>query len=321
MELPTLDALKKAARLVYRAMPPTPQYSWPLINERVGTEVWIKHENHTPLGSFKVRGGLVYFDELKRRRPKVKGVIAATRGNHGQSIAFAAQRSGLKAVIVVPHGNNPEKNAAMRARHAELIEHGTDFQDALEHAGRLAQTRELDLVPSFDSLLVLGVASYSLELFEAVPELHTLYIPIGLGSGICGAACAREALGLKTDIVGIAATAAPANALSFAAGQIVAAPVGPTIADGMAVRQPNAEAMEFIRRHIARVLTVSEPEIRGAMRSLFTDTHNVAEGAGAAGLAAVLQEKAAQRGRRTAFVLTGGNVDKRAFAEVLLESS
>jgi threonine dehydratase len=321
MEPLALDALQKAARIVYRAMPATPQYSWPLLNERAGTEVWVKHENHTPLGAFKVRGGLVYFEELKRRRPKVKCVVAATRGNHGQSIAFAAQRSGFRAVIVVPKGNSREKNAAMRARRVELVEHGDDFQDALEHAGRLAQEQHYHLVPSFDPLLVLGVASWALELFRSVPDLPALYVPIGLGSGICGAVSAREALGLKTEIIGISAEAAPANAQSFASGQIVATPVAPTIADGMAVRQPNAEAMEFMRRHVARVVTISESEIRSAMRALFTDTHNVAEGAGAAGLAAILREKAALRGRRVAFVLTGGNVDKRSFAEVLSDES
>jgi threonine dehydratase len=314
---PTLAALERAADLVHAVIPPTPQICWPLLGQRTGAEVWVKHENHTPIGAFKIRGGLVYFDELKRRLGKVSGVIAATRGNHGQSIAFAAQRHGLHAVVVVPHGNSREKNAAMRARQVELIEHGRDYQEAFEYAAQLADARQLHLVPTLDEALIRGVASFALELFRAVRDLHTLYVPIGLGSGICGAIAARDALGLKTEIVGVVAAAAPAYAESFAARRPVSKPAGPTIADGVAVRTPNAEALEVILRGAARVVEVDENQIKDAMRHLFTDTHNVAEGAGAAALAGLIKERELMGGRRVAVVQTGGNVDQAVFAQVL----
>lgn len=313
----SLTALEAAARIVYQAMPPTPQFSWPLLSRHLGAEVWLKHENHTPLGAFKVRGGLVYFEALKRSNPQIKGVIAATRGNHGQSIAFAAQRHGLSAVVVVPHGNSREKNAAMRALGAELIEHGSDFQDALEHARELARERGLHMVPSFHEALVSGVASYSLELFRAVPDLDTLYVPIGLGSGICGALAARAALGLETEIVGVVAESAPAYAESFARRSAVSHAVAETVADGMACRVPNEEALAMILQGVARIVTVSEAEVRAAMRRIYTATHNVAEGAGAAAFAAAAQERVRLQGRRVAIVLTGANVDREVFSEVL----
>ena len=319
MKLPSLASLDEAARTVYAAMPPTPQIAWPLLGQRLGAEVWVKHENHTPVGAFKLRGGLVYFEQLKRTQPTVAGVVAATRGNHGQSIAFAAQRHGLHAVIVVPHGNSPAKNAAMRARGVELIESGHDFQAAFDHAVKLADERQLHLVPSFDGTLVRGVASCALELLRAVPDLHTLYVPIGLGSGICGAIAAREALGLKTEIVGVTATAAPAYAESFEARRPIAAAVAPTIADGLACRVPVPEALEVILRSVTRVVAVNEAEIRSALCDLFNDTHNVAEGAGAASLAALTKERATQQGRRVAVILTGGNIDQPVLADVLAQ--
>jgi threonine dehydratase len=302
-------------------MPATRQICWPQLSQVLGAEVWVKHENHTAIGAFKLRGGLVYFEELARKKAGVMSVVAATRGNHGQSIAFAAQRQGLRATIVVPHGNSPEKNAAMRARGAELIEHGEDFQAALEHAEALAGVRESHMVPSFDEALVRGVASYSLELFRAVPDLKTLYVPIGLGSGVCGAIAARDALGLKTEIVGVVAAAAPAYLESYTAKRSMAHAVGETLADGMACRVPNAEALECILGGVARIVSVGESEIRRAIRRLFTDTHNVAEGAGAAALAAAFQEQSRHRGGRIAVVLSGGNIDRTSFAEVLAEPS
>jgi threonine dehydratase len=317
MELPTLEALESAARLVHGVVPATPQVNWPLLSQRIGAEVWVKHENQTEVGAFKVRGGLVYFDELKRRSPEVTGVVAATRGNHGQSVAFAAQRHGLRAVVVVPHGNSEAKNAAMRARGVELIEHGSDFQEALEHAAGLARERGLHFVPSMHEALVRGVASSPLELFRAVPDLHRVYVPIGLGSGICGAIAAREALGLATEIVGVTPLAAPATVASIAARRPLVAPVAPTIADGMACRVPNPEALEIMLRHSIRIVPVSEDEIRSAMRHLFTDTHNVAEGAGAGALAGLIKERRGLQGRRVAVILSGGNVDRKVFAEVL----
>jgi threonine dehydratase len=317
--LPNLADLENAADLVHRHLPPTPQFAWPLLSRRVGADVWVKHENHTAVGAFKVRGGLVFFDSLKARRAEVSGAIAATRGNHGQSVAFAAARAGIPATIVVPHGNSPEKNAAMRALGAELVEHGEDFQSALEHARALAEERRLLLVPSFSPELVRGVASYALELFRAVPPLARVYVPIGLGSGICGVLAARDALGLTTEVVGVCSEGAPAYALSFAAGKPVSTERAETMADGMACRVPVSEAVEAILRGAARVVTVSDAEVRHAMRALFSDTHNVAEGAGAAALAAALKESAANEGKRIALVLSGGNVDRDLFARVLAE--
>jgi len=318
LTLPSLSSLEAASDLVHRVIPPTPQIRWPLVCARTGAEVWVKHENHTSVGAFKVRGGLVYMEELRQREPHVTGVIAATRGNHGQSVAFAASRAGLRSVIVVPHGNSREKNAAMRALGAELIEHGDDFQEAYEHATRLAGGESLHLVPSFDDTLLRGVASCALELFRAVPGLDTLYVPIGMGSGICAAIAVREALGLRTEIVGVVAARAEAYALSFAAGRPVASDVGATIADGMAVRVPDPAAVEIILKGASRIVTVEEDEIQAAMRHLFSDTHNVAEGAGAAALAALLKEGDQMRGRRVALILTGGNVDREVFARTLV---
>lgn len=301
-------------------MAPTPQICWPQLCQRLGADVWLKHENHTHVGAFKVRGGIVYFDELCRRQPDLTGVVAATRGNHGQSIAFAARRHGLKALIVVPHGNSVEKNAAMRALGAELIEHGSDFLDAFEHAQSLAAAKALHMVPSFDEALVRGVASYSLELFQAVPDIHTLYVPVGLGSGVCGAMAVRDALQLKTEIVGVVAEAAPTYGRSFKEGRVVSHPVSATVADGVALRVPDQRALALILRGVARILTVTEAEIRSAMRTLFTATHNVAEGAGAIALAAAMQEKSKLHARRIAIVQSGGNVDRDVFARVLLEN-
>ncbi len=307
MILPRLEQLEDAARIVGSVMRPTPEICWPALSERSGTEVWVKHENHTPVGAFKLRGGLVYMNDLARSNHPPKGVIAATRGNHGQSIAYAARRHGLRATIVVPHGNSVEKNVAMRALGADLIEYGHDFQAALEYARGLADERKMTMAPSYHELLVRGVATYGLEFLRAAPELDTVYVPIGLGSGISGMIGAREALRLKTKIVGVVAANAPAYALSFAAGKPVSTDSAVTIADGVACRE--------------RIVEVSEDEIRGAMRYYFTDTHNVAEGAGAAPLAALLRERELMRGRRAGLVLSGGNVDRTVYAQVLASES
>ena len=317
MKLPARDELIAAAQIVGAAIAPTAQIRWPLLGVRTGAEVWVKHENHSPVGAFKLRGGIVYIDGLARAPHPVAGLIAATRGNHGQSIAYAAARAGMRATIVVPHRNSREKNAAMRALGAELVEHGHDFQDALEFAQRLAAERGLHMVPSFDPALVRGVASYALEFFGAVADLDTVYVPIGLGSGICGMVAAREALGLRTRIVGVVAENAPAYALSFAAGRVVTTKSAETIADGVACRVPLDEAVEIINRWAERIVTVSEAEIAAAMRYYFSDTHNVAEGAGAAPLAALLKERAAMERRRVGLVLSGGNVDREVYARVL----
>lgn len=312
--LRTLDA---AAAVVYESMRPTQQQRWPLLDERCGTAVWVKHENQTPVGAFKVRGGLLYFWELARSRTAVRGVVAATRGNHGQSVAFAAGRHQIPVAVVVPHGNSPGKNRAMRALGAELIERGHDFQSSFEAATEIASERGWHMMPSFHELLVRGVASYSLELLRDVSDLHTLYVPIGLGSGICGAIAAREALRLRTKIVGVVSAAAPAYARSFELGRPVSHEATTRIADGMACRTPDAEALAMIRNGAERVVEVTDDEIEEAMRAIFDDTHNVAEGAGAAGLAAVLRERGTLQGRVVGIALTGANVDADVLAPIL----
>ena len=313
----TLADLDRAAAIVYQAMDPTPQQRWPLLDARAGAEVWVKHENQTPVGAFKIRGGLVYLDGLCRENPAVKGVVAATRGNHGQSIGFAARRRGIPAAIVVPHGNSTGKNAAMRALGVELIEEGHDFQASLEAAERIARDRGWHMIPSFDPRLVQGVASYALELFRAVPDLDTLYVSIGLGSGISGAIAARTALGLSTKIVAVVAAAAPAYARSLALGRLVSHEATTRIADGMACRTPVRDALDQIRAGIDRVVEVTDDQIEAAMRAIYDDTHNVAEGAAASSVAALLSERERLQGLRVGVVLTGANVDRDAFARVL----
>lgn len=317
MPLPTLDELRAAAAVVYRTMPPTPTHAWPLLRERLGTTVHVKHENHTPAGAFKVRGGLVYFDRLRAREPQCAGVISATRGNHGQSVGIGARWAGIPATIVVPHGNSAEKNAAMRALGVELIEHGNEFQDAREHAQRLAAERGLHMVPSFHRDLVAGVASYWLEFFEAVPAADVVFVPIGQGSGICAAAAARNALGRACRIVGVVSEHAPAYALSFAARRKVEAPVSTMIADGMACRVPDEAALDIILANVDEIVCVSDDEVADAMKICFIDTHNVAEGAGAAALAAALKRMDALRGLTVGVTISGGNVDHDLYARVL----
>lgn len=319
MYQPTLAELDAAAAVVYRAMPATPQYSWPQLNQALGAEAWIKHENHTPLGAFKVRGGLVYMDKLVRRQPQLRGVLAATRGNHGQSVAFAALRHGLQVKIFVPFGNSVEKNAAMRALGAELIEVGADFQACREHAAAVAEAEGLHMVPSWHPDLVAGVASGYLELLRAQPDLDLLLVPIGQGSGICGAIAARNALGVKTRIVGVVSSHALTYQLSFRAGRALPAPVTTIVADGLACRQPDADSLAAIFAYADDVLAVSDDEVAHAMRLYYSATHNLAEGAGAAALAAALQRKdsAQCKGRKIGLPLTGGNVDASLFRTIL----
>jgi threonine dehydratase len=316
-----LETLEEAAAFVHRVVPPTPQYCWPQLARRVGAELWVKHENHTPTGAFKIRGGLVYLDWVRRSQPDIRGVVTATTGNHGQSIALAATRLGLASTIVVPHGNSIEKNRAMEAFGARLVEAGHDFQAAFEYATEHALRERLHFVRSYDPLLVGGVASYALELFRAVPDLDVVYVPIGLGSGISGVIAARDALRLRAEIVGVVAEGAPTYALSFAAGRPVSTNAVDTMAGGLAVRVPDAQAFEIIRRGAARIVTVSDAEMRRAMRILFTDTHNVSEGAGAAAFAAALKERDRLAGKRVAVVQSGGNIDRALFAEVLAEEA
>jgi threonine dehydratase len=304
-----LRKLERAQEIVGAAMPPTPAHAWPLLAQRLGTEVVVKHENHTPIGAFKVRGGLVYLERLKREQPNTPGIISATRGNHGQSLAYAANRYGLPAMIYVPRGNSVEKNRAMRAFGAELVEHGEDFQAAREEAVRRAGRAGLHMVPSFHPDLVLGVATYAIELLRKAPDLDILYVPIGQGSGICGCILVRDLLGLKTEIVGVQSTEAPSYALSFAAGTVVTTETSNTLADGMATRIPDADAVAILRKGASRIVQVTDDEVGAAIRAYWTDTHNLAEGAGAAALAAALQEKKKLGGKCVGLVLSGGNID------------
>jgi threonine dehydratase len=311
------DELERASEIVAAVMAPTPQYAWPLLRRRLGVDTVVKHENHTPVGAFKLRGGLVYCEGLRRERPSVRGIVSATRGNHGQSLALAGRHHGVSVCIVVPRGNSVEKNAAMEALGAELIEYGADFDEAKEHAARLAADRGYEFAPSFHPALVTGVATYARELFTAAPDLDVVYVPIGLGSGICGTLRVRDLFGLRTEIVGVVAARANAYRLSFESGRVVATNAAATFADGMAVRVPDADALAMIRAGVARIVEVSDDEIAAAIRMLHEDTHNLAEGAGAAALAALAKERAVLSGKRAGVILSGGNIDRAVAAAVL----
>jgi threonine dehydratase len=310
------EELEWAAGIVGRWVPPTPQYVWPLLAEQLGAEVWVKHENHTPTGAFKVRGGLVYAERMRTGRPEVKGIVSATRGNHGQSLAFAGRAAGIDVTIVVPEGNSPDKNAAMRSLGAELIVHGRDFQSAREHADMLGAQRGLEAVPVYHPDLVLGVATYARELLAAAGELDAIYVPVGQGSGISGIIGVRDLLGLRIEVVGVVAEQAPATARSVAAGQVVTTDTANTFVDGVACRVPDAQAISVICAGAARVLTVSEDEAAEAMRVLFSATHNVAEPAGALALAGLLAERSRAAGKRVAVIQTGGNADADLLIQV-----
>ena len=317
MSLPSLSEIEAAAQVVYRDFAPTPQYRWALLSQRLGADCWVKHENHTPVGAFKIRGGLTYFDQLKQRGELPREVISATRGNHGQSIGWAARAHGVACTIVVPHGNSVEKNAAMRALGVQLVEHGDDFQDCREHAKKLAAERGAHMVPSFHKDLLRGVSTYWWEFLRAVPQLDVIYVPIGQGSGACSAVAAKRALGHAVRIVGVVSAHATTYADSIAAGRVVEAPVSTELADGMACRVADAEALAVLAPALDHIVQVTDAEVAQAMRALFADTHNVAEGAGAAALAAALQEKEALKGLNVGLSLSGGNVDSAQFARVL----
>jgi threonine dehydratase len=313
----TREDLEDAARQVYRVMPGTPQYAWPLLAERLGCSVWVKHENHTPTGAFKVRGGITFMQWLKNAHPDVKGIVTATRGNHGQSLAMAARTAGMRALIVVPVGNSVEKNNAMRGFGGEVVEYGRDFDEARVEAARLARTQGLFLVPPYHPALVKGVATYALELFTAAPDLHTVYVPIGCGSGICGVIAVRDALQLSTRVVGVVSTEADAAKQSFDAGMLHETASANTFADGLAVRGPIPEAFAIYKEGAQRIVSVNDEEIAAAMRVYYTDTHNLAEGAGAAALAALMQEQEAMKGKKVGVILSGANLDRNVYAEVI----
>ncbi|WP_447902945.1 threonine dehydratase [Pseudomonas serbica] len=313
----TRDDIEQAAGLVYQVMPATAQYAWPLLAERLGCTVWVKHENHTPTGAFKVRGGITFMHWLKRTHPDARGIVTATRGNHGQSLALAATALDLRSLIVVPQANSLEKNNAMRGFGGEVVEFGRDFDEAREEAARLASVHDLYLVPPFHTELVKGVATYALELFKAAPDLDTVYVPIGCGSGICAVIAARDALGLNTRVVGVVSTEAAAAKLSFEAGVIRETASSDTFADGLAVRKPIAEAFAVYAQGAARIVSVTDEQIAEAMRVYYTDTHNLAEGAGAAALAALIQEREMMRGKKVGVILSGGNIDRSVYARVI----
>ena len=318
MNLPTLSDIEAAAQVVYRDFPPTPQYRWALLSQRLGTECWVKHENHTPVGAFKIRGGLTYFDQLRQKGALPREVVSATRGNHGQSMGWAARAHGVACTIVVPRGNSVEKNAAMRALGVQLIEHGDDFQESREHARRLATDRGAHMVPSFHKDLLRGVSTYWWEFLRAVPQLDVIYVPIGQGSGACSAVAAKQALGHPARIVGVVSAHATTYADSVAAGRVVEAPVTTELADGMACRVADAEALAILAPALDHIVKVTDDEVAQAMRALFADTHNVAEGAGAAAFAAAMQEKESLKGQTVGVTLCGGNVDSATFAKVLI---
>jgi threonine dehydratase len=313
----TLAELEAVLPIVRAGMPPTPQYAWPTLKARTGVEVVVKHENHTPIGAFKVRGGLVYVERLKQAKPDLKGIVTATRGNHGQSFAYACARNGLACTVVVPFGNSAEKNAAMKAFGAELIEHGRDFDEARERAAQIADERGYEYGKSFDKDLVLGVATYAYELFTAFPNPDTVYVPIGLGSGICGVIGARDAMKLKTKVVGVMSEHANMYRLSLEVGRPVAINSCVTFADGMAVRIPNEDVLGVLQRGADHLVEVSEDEIAEAIRVLYADTHTLAEGAGAAAFAALTKERARLAGKQAAVIVSGQNIDRPWMATVL----
>jgi len=315
--LPDRDAIEAAAEVLRALVPPTPQYLWPQVAQAFGANVWIKHENHTPIGAFKARSAAIYFHRLMQKEPASRGVITATRGNHGQAVGLAARRFKLPATVYVPHGNSVEKNDAMRALGVKLVEHGIEFQEAREEAASVGAREALHMVPAFHQDIVLGVATYWAELFRAVPDIDVVYAPIGQGSGICAAAAARNVYSPRTKIVGVCSAQAPCFARSFEAGQVVEAPVSTVLGDGMACRKPDAEAVAIVLANVERIVEVTDAELADAMRRIFAMTHNVAEGAGAAAFAAAWRERESLQGKRVGLTLSGGNVDSAMFADVL----
>ncbi len=313
----SLEELKAAQGLVYSQMSPTAQIEWPQLAAETGVRVVVKHENHAPTGAFKVRGGITFLDWVTRDHPEARGIITATRGNHGQSQARAASAVGLTAKVFAPHGNSVEKNAAMRAYGADLVEFGADFDEARQEAMRIAKAGDYLPVPPFHRELVRGVATYGVELFTAHPDLDTVYVPIGCGSGICGVIAARDALGLDCDIVGVVSDQAAGAKLSLDAGHLVETNAANTFADGMAVRVPVQAAFDIYAKGAARIVTVTDGEIAAAIRLYFRAIHNVAEGAGAAPLAALIQERDAMAGRKVGVILSGGNIDTGWYETVL----
>lgn len=308
-ETVTPTSIGYARSVVARHVSPTPTYRWPLLERFTRTETWVKHENHTPTGAFKVRGGLNFVERMRVSGLAPAGLVSATRGNHGQSIAYAGRVGGLPVTIVVPEGNSPDKNAAMEGFGAELVVHGTDFQAAREHAEALAAERGLLMVPSFHPWLVEGVATYAMELHDTVRDLDVVYVPIGMGSGICANIVVRDFFGLRTEVVGVTATGAPAYARSFERGEVVATDTVDTLVDGVACRTPDPLAFSMIRRGASRIVEVTDDQSLEALALLYRTTHNLPEPAGAIALAGLLADRDRVAGKKVAVVMTGGNCD------------
>lgn len=317
MEFPSFEDALRARELVMQHLRRTPTWSYPALSRELGCELFIKHENHQPIGAFKVRGGIslmASLSDLERGR----GVVAATRGNHGLSLAYAARLFGTRAVIVVPHGNNPEKNEAMRALGAELVEYGRDFDEACQQAERLVASQGLRYIHSAEEPAMLaGVASLGIELFEDVPDLDYVFVPVGLGSGICGICLARGVLSPRTQVVGVQAERAPSIYLSWKQKRLVTTESADTFADGLATRVPAELTLEVIQRDVADFVAVGEGAIAWAIRDLLRYTHNLAEGAGAAPLAAIRERRDWVRGKRVAMIMSGGNIDTATLKRVL----
>jgi threonine dehydratase len=319
--LPTYSDVLRARALLARVLPRTPTFSYPALSTELGCEFFVKHENHQPVGAFKVRGGVNLISALPEEE-KRRGVITATRGNHGLSIAYAARLFGVRAVIVVPHGNNPEKNEAIRSYGAELIEHGKDFDEAREYVEEVVAVEGLRYIHSAnEALMIAGVGTYALELFEDVPDLDSVLVPVGLGSGISGTCLVRAEVSPETRVIGVQAERAPSVYLSWKEKRRVVTESADTFADGLATRVPAAMTLELIQRHVDDFVTVSEEALARAVRDLLRYTHNLAEGAGAAPLAAARSLGAKLRGQRVAMILTGGNIDSATLQRLLAAPS
>jgi len=310
-----LDELHQAKELIHTVMPATPAYNWPQINSNTGCNVWVKHENHTPTTAFKVRGGIYLLDKLSRSKNKPPGIISATRGNHGQSLSFSGASKGIPVVIVAPECNSADQNRAIKSFGAKLILHGVDFEASRQYSHKLQEENGYFHVPPFCRDLVIGVATYALEFMSAVKDLDTIYVPVGMGSGICGLIKTRDLLGLKTKIVGVVAEGAPTFYQSFQAGHIIPTSEANTIADGVATSSPMEEGFEIIKHGAERIVKVSDQQIAEAMYQYYKFTHNLAEGAGATALAALNKEKQLMAGKKVGVILTGGNIDFKRFCE------
>ena len=313
----SLRDVYSARRLVYRTLRPTPLLQHPLLNEATGLDVYVKHENHNPTNAFKVRGGLNLIGNLTAAERR-SGVITASTGNHGQSIAMACRRESVPCTVVVPENNNRDKNAAMRAYGATLLEIGRDFDEAREYVERVVREKGLRYVHSANEpLLIAGVATYALELFEELPEVDVVVVPIGGGSGACGCALVRTWLGSRARVIGVQAAGADAFTRSWRTGTRVTGEVADTFAEGIATRWTFDLTYGILREHLDDIVTLDEQELAEGIRLALVATHNLAEGAGAASLAAAMKLRDQLAGRKVACIMTGGNLAAGTLKRVL----